>query len=72
MGFLPKEAGGREITEYRASPDGSTFNWWLRSPYYDNDYEFCNVNNNGNTNYNNAEYSYGVAPGFEKLMGQNK
>ena len=37
--------------------------WWLRSPYSGNSNNFVNVNSSGNANNNNANNSYGVAPG---------
>ena len=37
---------------------------WLRSPYYNNNNNFCEINNNGNYNNNNASWSGAVAPGF--------
>ena len=43
---------------------GSTANWWVRSPNYNNSNNFCNVNTNGNANNNNANNSLGVAPDF--------
>ena len=36
----------------------------LRSPYYNNNNNFCEINNNGNYNNNNASWSGAVAPGF--------
>jgi hypothetical protein len=38
------------------------YNWWERSPNYNNATNFCNVNSNGNANNNNASNAYGVAP----------
>ena len=37
--------------------------WWLRSPRSGNSNNFVNVNTSGNVNNNNANNSYGVAPG---------
>ena len=38
--------------------------WWLRSPRYSSSSNFCRVNSNGNSDNNDASYSFGVAPGF--------
>ncbi|MCI9087832.1 MAG: hypothetical protein HFJ32_04700 [Clostridia bacterium] len=49
--------------KYNAS--GSTYWWWLRSPYCNFSYNFCSVGNGGNTNGNySASGTGGVAPGF--------
>ena len=37
-------------------------NWWLRDVA--SAANFCNVNNNGNCNYNNASNPNGVRPDF--------
>ena len=42
----------------------STSNWWLRSPYYNGSYSFCNVLSNGCCTYNDATVDYVVTPGF--------
>jgi len=39
-------------------------NWWLRSVNASNTNNFCLVNTDGSANNNNANNSYGVAPGF--------
>ncbi|MDD3337825.1 MAG: leucine-rich repeat protein [Lachnospiraceae bacterium] len=38
--------------------------WWERSPYGGNSGIFCGVGSNGTANFNSADDSYGVAPGF--------
>ena len=38
--------------------------WWLRSPYSSYSGDFCYVDTCGTVNYDNASYSYGVAPAF--------
>ena len=43
---------------------GSAYSWWERSPISGYSDYFCIVSGNGNTNYNNAGYSRGVAFGF--------
>lgn len=55
----------RERDRVKELGDKGTAWGWLRSPFYDNYYEFCNVNNYGNTSCYYAECSYGVAPGFD-------
>ena len=37
---------------------------WCRSVYAGNTDYFCRVNTNGSANNNNANNSWGVAPGF--------
>lgn len=44
--------------------NGSNNRWWEGSPYSGNANYVCVVNNDGNANYNTANYSRGVAPGF--------
>ena len=43
---------------------GSANNWWLRSPNVSNSTNFRYINSTGNVNNNNANNSWGVAPGF--------
>ena len=38
--------------------------WWLRSPNYNNNNNFQNVNTDGYTNNDPAYYCAGVRPGF--------
>lgn len=39
--------------------------WWrLRSPNYNNNNNFCNVNTDGSANNNNARNAGALAPGF--------
>lgn len=45
-----------------ASTQTSAVSWWLRSPCYNNNNGFCRVDNNGNSSYDYAYYSYGVSP----------
>lgn len=52
--------GGTRVKSVNGSPNG----WWLRSPYSDYTYTFCNVDYNGNASINNAHYSSGVSFGF--------
>ena len=44
--------------------NGSTANWWERSPFASSFTGFCLVNNSGNVSRSNASYAYGVAFGF--------
>ena len=53
-----------EIIKRKANGGGSTYIWWLRSPYVGNTTNFRLVNNNGNVNNNNAGNTYGVCFGF--------
>ena len=53
----------------RAAFDGTAANHWCRSVYIGNSNNFCLVNTNGNANNNNANNSWGAAPGFY-TMGQ--
>lgn len=57
-------ANGNSRVKYKHDATGSAFNWWLRSPSCGYDCEFCDVSGGGDTNYNDAECSCGVAPGF--------
>ncbi len=41
-------------------------NVWCRSVNSSNSNNFCLVNTDGNANNNNANNSYGVAPGFRR------
>ena len=43
---------------------GTSYSWWLRSPYSGNSYYFCRVYADGTVNDYDAYYSYGVAPAF--------
>ena len=55
----------------RLSYIGSAYNWWERSPNYNNANNFCNVNNNGNANNNNASNTNGLAPfGYQVSLYQ--
>ncbi|WP_418699699.1 DUF6273 domain-containing protein [Anaerotignum sp.] len=38
--------------------------WGLRSPNYNNNNNFCNVNTDGTINNNNANRSLALRPGF--------
>ena len=37
---------------------------WLRSPYYNSNNYFCDINGNGTYDGNAASWSAAVAPGF--------
>ena len=45
--------------------------WWLRSPNYNNNNNFQNVNTGGTGNINYAAYCAGVRPGFCKYTRSN-
>lgn len=55
----------RERDRVKELGDKGTAWGWLRSPYCGGGCGFCRVNSNGNTDYGSAEYSCGVAPGFD-------
>lgn len=58
-------AAGNSKVKYRhSSPTSSAF-WWERSAYYYNSNGFCRVTSNGYASYDDAKYSYGVAPAFK-------
>ena len=57
------KAGNSKVA-YNHSATSTAVWWWLRSPYYGNNYRFCNVYGNGNINGNYARYSGGLRPGF--------
>lgn len=38
--------------------------WWERSPYGNNATNFCYVAYNGETNYSNTSYAFGICPAF--------
>lgn len=44
--------------------NGETTWYWLRSPCVSNATQFCRVDRNGNANYGNASFAYGLAPAF--------
>ena len=39
----------------------SIINWWLRSPYYNNTNDFCEVGSNGIVRFSNATNLLGVS-----------
>ena len=45
--------------------------WWLRSPNYNDDHDFQNVNTDGSNGHNTANYCAGVRPGFCKYTRSN-
>ena len=45
--------------------------WWLRSPNYNNNNNFQNVNTDGNGYDYHANYCAGVRPGFCKYTRSN-
>ena len=55
---------GNSRVAYNHSAVSTAVWWWLRSPYYGSNYNFCSVYGNGGTNVNGAYYSAGVRPGF--------
>lgn len=55
---------GNSKVKYRFGASSNTARWWLRSPYPSNSVSFCDVASSGVENYDNANYSYGIAPIF--------
>ena len=55
---------GNSRVAYNHSAVSTAVWWWLRSPYYYNDYNFRVIDTDGGTNYSYAYYSAGVRPGF--------
>ena len=54
-----------EGRQKRPSSSGGTNDWWLRSPYYDSNDSFCDIDYKGATNdSSSSHYNSGVAPGF--------
>ena len=45
--------------------------WWLRSPNYNNNNNFQNVNTEGSYTNSGANYCAGVRPGFCKYTRSN-
>ena len=41
---------------------GTASTWWGRSPYCSYSTDFCGVYSDGNVNYDNASYAFGLAP----------
>ena len=54
------KAGNSRVKNY----DGRANYWWERSPHGSDSTEFCAVLNNGNADYNSANFRFGVAFGF--------
>lgn len=57
-------SAGNSKVKYRHTSTSSTAYWWLRSAYRYRSSYFARVHTNGSVNYNNANISLGVAPGF--------
>ena len=60
---------GNSKVKYKHGETGTAANHWCRSVYVGNTNNFCLVNTNGSANNNNANNSWGAAPGFY-TMGQ--
>lgn len=58
-------SAGNSKKKYKHNSTGSSANWWERSAYYSSSNYFCYVGNDGNANFNGANYSIGVAPAFK-------
>ena len=57
------KAGNPKIANRHTAVTSAVW-WWLRSPYYNTNYYFCNVGNDGSPNNGYASWSAGVRPGF--------
>ena len=57
------KAGNSKVA-YRHSATGTAVWWWLRSPYYNGNFNFCSVYTDGHYNNDHAYYSAGLLPGF--------
>ena len=57
------KAGNSRIANNHSAVSTAVW-WWLRSPYYSNYDTFRIVDTGGTDNYNYADYSAGVRPGF--------
>ena len=57
------KAGNSKVA-YKHRTTGTAVWWWLRSPYYYNNYSFCLVTTDGTYFNNYAYYSAGLLPGF--------
>ena len=55
---------GNSKVKYRPTKNFPTAWWWERSPYCTNNFNFCGVNESGNSRGFNADYSGGIAPIF--------
>lgn len=55
------KAGNSKIFNGAGTQTSAVY-WWLRSPYYGNDYSFCLVSYGGDSGISRADYSYGVSP----------
>ena len=60
------QSGNSKIA-YRHDATGTACWWWLRSPNNMNNNNFCETNTDGSANNNNANNSWGLAPGSCKL-----
>ena len=60
------KAGNSKVAN-KHSATGTAAVWWLRSPNYNSvsyNGSFCAVSSSGSLDYYNANYAYGVVPGF--------
>lgn len=57
------KAGNSKIA-YNHTAVSTAVWWWLRSPRYTNTSYFCDVSTGGGSNYNTADYSAALLPGF--------
>lgn len=55
---------GNSKVKYKHNATTTAAYWWCRSALYNGSTGFCRVYTNGSANGSNADYSYGLAPGF--------
>ena len=55
---------GNSKVKYKHGETGTAANHWCRSVYVGNTHYFCRVNPNGGAGDDDANYSWGAAPGF--------
>ena len=58
-------SAGNSKVKYRHNETGTAAFWWDRSPYSDNNYNFCIGYASGNAGQYNANNSIGVSPAFK-------
>ncbi|MBR1602671.1 MAG: hypothetical protein IJ667_04450 [Synergistaceae bacterium] len=58
-------ANGNSKIKYKHNDTVSACYWWVRSAYYTNDTNFCNVYTDGSAYYDGAYLSRGLVPAFK-------
>ena len=57
-------SAGNSKIKYKHNVTSTAAAWWLRSPYASDFSRFARVTTDGTVDYLNANYSFGLAPGF--------